>query len=82
MFGSFISWSRASNKTLLMTSAGRGYLCGRLTQGGTRFGGIALGYDLSGFQPLELEPRYLGCYGCDSRSLAFISGSPFFAALW
>jgi hypothetical protein len=34
-----------------------------LTQGGARFTSLALGYPLSGFQPLKFESRYLGCYG-------------------
>jgi hypothetical protein len=37
-----------------------------LTQGGARFTSLALGYYLSGLRPFQFEPRYLGCYGCDS----------------
>ena len=34
-----------------------------LTQGSARFTSLALGYPLSGFQPMKFEPRYLGCSG-------------------
>ena len=53
----------------------------RFTQGGARSWRtatsrtaairFALGYFLSGFQPFQFEPRYLGCYGCDSRGSVF-----------
>ena len=39
-----------------------------LTQGGARFTSLALGYHLSGFQPFQVEPPHVGCYGLKSVS--------------
>jgi len=44
-----------------------------LTQGGAS---LALGYFLSGFQPFQFEPPYVGCYGLKSfPTFAFIASS-------
>ena len=53
---------------LLVRGGGGENLWGRLTQGDARFTSLALGYSFSGLRPFRVEPRDLGCYGCDSWS--------------